>query len=180
MTTPLILLAVLAAAGGLLNVPEIFAGGSWLSGFLAPVFADAAAISAPPVSIPHSTEWLLMAMTLSVVLGMIFIAYRRYAMRHPELPGDDAVRPFPVRLISNKYYIDELYDMIVVKPVLWLSRFLHDVVELRLIDRVVNGVGNAVVWTGNTVRFIQTGNVGFYMFIMILGIILILFLNILT
>ena len=43
----------------------------------------------------------------------------------------------------------------------------------------MNGVGSLVVRTGNTVRYIQTGNVGFYMFVMILGIILILFFNIL-
>ena len=60
-----------------------------------------------------------------------------------------------------------------------MSGFFHEVIELRFIDRMVNGVGNIVVWTGNTVRYVQTGNVGFYMFIMILGIILILFLNIL-
>ena len=66
-----------------------------------------------------------------------------------------------------------------MKPSLWISRFLHETVELRFIDRIVNGIGQAVVWTGNTVRYIQTGNVGFYMFIMILGIILILFFNIL-
>ena len=84
-----------------------------------------------------------------------------------------------IQLVSKKYYIDELYDFMFVKPSLWLSRFLHEVVELRFIDRIVNGVGQVVIWTGNTVRYVQTGNVGFYMFIMILGIILILFFNIL-
>ena len=66
-----------------------------------------------------------------------------------------------------------------MKPLLWKSKFLHEVVEIKLIDRMVNDVGRVVVWTGNTVRYIQTGNVGFYMFAMILGIIMILFLNIL-
>jgi NADH-quinone oxidoreductase subunit L len=60
-----------------------------------------------------------------------------------------------------------------------ISRFLHDVVELRFIDRIVNGIGQVVIAAGNTARYVQTGNVGFYMFIMILGIILILFFNIL-
>ena len=101
------------------------------------------------------------------------------ARRQPELLPDSAKRPFLVNLLSKKYYIDELYDHIIVKPILWLSRFFHEVVEIRFIDRFVNGVGNMVVWTGNTVRYIQTGNVGFYMFMMILGVILILFLNIL-
>ena len=179
MTTPLIILAILAAVGGLLNVPEIFKGETWLAGFLAPVFADAAAISLQPVTVSHGTEWLLMGMTLFVVLSMVLGAYTRYVKSQPVQLPDSARRPFLVRLISNKYYIDELYAYIIEKPVLWMSRFFHEVIEIRIIDRIVNGVGTVVVWTGNTVRFIQTGNVGFYMFIMILGIILILFLNIL-
>jgi NADH-quinone oxidoreductase subunit L len=93
---------------------------------------------------------------------------------------DEAPRNVLVRLVSNKYFVDEIYDLLIVNPMLWLSRFLHRVVEIRAIDRIVNGLGNLVVWTGNTVRYIQTGNVGFYMFIMILGIILVLVLNILV
>ncbi len=179
MTTPLIILAALAALGGLLNIPEIFNGGSWLSVFLAPVFADAASLAAPPVTISPGAEWLLMAVTLTGVIVMVFWAWTRFVKRQPELLPDSAKRPFLVNLLSKKYYIDELYDHIIVKPILWLSRFFHEVVEIRFIDRFVNGVGNMVVWTGNTVRYIQTGNVGFYMFMMILGVILILFLNIL-
>jgi NADH-quinone oxidoreductase subunit L len=179
MTTPLIILAILAAFGGLLNLPEIFNGGSWLSGFLAPVFADSAALTTPGTAMSHSTELLLMGITLAVVLGMVVRAYFRFAKNEPEPLPDGTKRPSLVQLMINKYYIDELYDYIISKPILWLSKVFHEVVELRFIDRLVNGVGNMVVWTGNTVRFIQTGNVGFYMFIMILGIIMILFLNIL-
>ncbi|MCX6304634.1 MAG: NADH-quinone oxidoreductase subunit L [Bacteroidetes bacterium] len=179
MTTPLIILAILAAVGGVLNIPEIFDGGSRLSAFLAPVFADAAAVTAHQVPLPHSTEWLLMGITLAGVAGMVLWAFNRYVRKQPVLLPDSARRSFIPNLLTKKYYIDELYDFIIVKPLDRLSTFLHDVVEIRFIDRIVNGVGNMVVWTGNTVRFIQTGNVGFYMFIMILGIILILFLNIL-
>ncbi len=179
MTLPLIMLALLAAAGGLLNIPEVFVGNSWLSGFLSPVFADAKAVAVLPVPVSHATEWLLMGATLAGSLVMILWAWQRYVKLEKGLTADDARRSFPVQLMSKKYYIDELYDFIIVKPLLWTSRILHEVVELRFIDRIVNGLGSMVVWTGNTVRYIQTGNVGFYMFIMILGIILILFLNIL-
>ena len=179
MTVPLIILATMAAFGGLLNLPEIFSGESWLSGFLAPVFADSAALTTQKTSISHSTELLLMGLTLAVVLGMVFRAFFVYVKNQPELPADGAKRNSVVQFITKKYYIDELYDLTISKPVLWLSGFFHEVIELRFIDRVVNGLGNMVVWTGNTVRFIQTGNVGFYMFIMIIGIIMILFFNIL-
>ncbi len=177
MTVPLIVLAVLAAFGGLLNIPGLFGGTSGLENFLSPVFADAHAIALP--SVPESLEWSLMGITLAGVLGMVFFAWFRFVKHPQEIFPEKAGSSFPVKLIANKYYIDELYDLIISKPVLWFSRVLHETVELRFIDRIVNGVGNVVVWTGNTVRFIQTGNVGFYMFMMILGIILILFLNIL-
>ncbi|MEI7896854.1 MAG: NADH-quinone oxidoreductase subunit L [bacterium] len=177
MTVPLIVLAVLAAFGGLLNIPGLFGGTSGLENFLAPVFADAHAIALP--SVPESLEWSLMGITLAGVLGMVFFAWFCFVKHPQEILPEKAGSSFPVKLIANKYYIDELYDLIISKPVLWFSRVLHETVELRFIDRIVNGVGNVVVWTGNTVRFIQTGNVGFYMFMMILGIILILFLNIL-
>jgi len=179
MVVPLIILAVLAVIGGLLNIPELFKGGSLLTTFLASVFADAARVTAQPLPIPHVTEWFLMGITLSGCMIMILYAYVRFVKQEKGLLPDDAGRPFPVRMISKKYYVDELYDLIFGKPFLWMSRFLHEIVELRFIDRMVNGVGYLIVWTGNTVRFIQTGNVGFYMFIMILAIIMILFLNIL-
>jgi NADH-quinone oxidoreductase subunit L len=65
----------------------------------------------------------------------------------------------------------------VQKPVAGLSNFLHDVVELKVIDRFVNQTGNLVVWMGKNVRYIQTGNVGAYLFYMVISIILILFFN---
>ncbi|MEI6172933.1 MAG: NADH-quinone oxidoreductase subunit L [Bacteroidota bacterium] len=180
MTIPLIILAVLAAAGGLLNIPALFGGGNGLTGFLAPVFADAASMSPKTAALSHSAEWMLMAVTLAACLVTIWWAYDRYVKQEKGLHPDGELRSILVRLVSGKYYIDELYDVLFVKPALWLSRFLHHVVELRFIDRIVNGVGQMVIWTGSTVRFVQSGNVGFYMFMMILGIILILFFNILT
>lgn len=180
MTIPLIILAVLAAAGGLLNIPALFGGGSGLTGFLAPVFADAASMSPKTAALSHSAEWMLMAITLAACLVTIWWAYDRYVKQKKGLHPDGEQRSILIRLVSGKYYIDELYDVLFVKPALLLSRFLHQVVELRFIDRIVNGVGQVVIWTGSTVRYVQSGNVGFYMFMMILGIILILFFNILT
>jgi NADH-quinone oxidoreductase subunit L len=179
MTVPLIILAILAALGGLMNIPALFGGGSWLAGFLAPVFADAVTVQVPLASLSHAEEWLLMGVALIFVLGMIGWSYSRFVVQKAGLLPDVAERPFVVKLLSNKYYVDEVYDLLFQKPILWLSRVFHDIVEVRIIDRAVNGLGNLVVWTGNTVRYIQTGNVGFYMFIMILGVILILFFNIL-
>ncbi|MCK9422141.1 MAG: NADH-quinone oxidoreductase subunit L [Bacteroidales bacterium] len=179
MTIPLITLAVLSILGGLLNIPAIFGGNSSLEAFLSPVFTDAGAILEHQTPLTPSTGWILMGITLAGVLVMILWAYQRYVKQDKGLLPDEASRSVIITLISKKYFVDEIYNLIVVKPVLWISQFLHRFVELRFIDRMVDGVGQIVVRTGNTLRFIQTGNVGFYMFIMVLGIILILFFNIL-
>jgi NADH-quinone oxidoreductase subunit L len=179
MTIPLLILALLAAFGAMINIPEVFGGNSWLNGFLAPVFADATHFATSPEPVSHAVEWLLMGVTLAGCLLMILWTYHRFVKQDHGLLPDDAPRSVPVTLLSRKYYIDELYYFVIERPIYWCSRIFHEIIEIRFIDRLVNGLGSMVVWTGSTVRYIQTGNVGFYMFIMILGIIFILFFNIL-
>jgi len=82
------------------------------------------------------------------------------------------------RLAENKFYVDEIYDAVFVKPALWLSGALHKFVEVRFIDRIVDGTGILVVRFSNLMRYLQAGHVGAYLFFMIIGIILILFFNI--
>ena len=179
MTIPLMLLAALAFFGGFINLPEIIGGDSGLENFLAPVFADANAVMAKQPPLSHATEWALMAITLILVLATATMAWFRYVKANGLKSDDQPSRPAMIRLFANKFYIDELYDGVIVKPLFRLSKFLHNTIEMAIIDRIVNGIGLLIVRTGNTVRYIQSGNIGFYMFIMILGIILILFFNIL-
>ena len=115
----------------------------------------------------------------TAVIAVIAWSYHYFVRREKGFLPEKARQNFLVNLISQKYYVDELYELIIVKPLLWLSTILHRIIEVGFIDRIVNSFGNLVIRTGNTLRYIQTGNVGFYMFIMILGIILMLFLNIL-
>ncbi len=89
-----------------------------------------------------------------------------------------ATRHFFTRLAENKFYVDEIYDAVFVKPALWLSDALHKFVEVRFIDRIVDGTGILVVRFSNLMRYLQAGHVGAYLFFMIIGIILILFFNI--
>ncbi len=179
MTIPLMLLAMLAFFGGFINLPEIFGGNGGLENFLAPVFADANAVMAKQPPLSHATEWTLMGTTLLLVLAMAALAWYRFVRSGRDVVSEVNKQPALIRIAANKFYIDEAYETIIQKPLLRLSRFLHQVVEIRFIDRIVDGVGLLVIRTGNTVRYIQSGNVGFYMFIMIIGIILVLFFNIL-
>jgi NADH-quinone oxidoreductase subunit L len=179
MTVPLIVLAVLSVLGGIINIPELFGGSAALQAFLAPVFADAAKLQETSAVPGQSGEWMILSVTLVFVLAAVFAAYHYFIVKRKGIMPEDEKLPAWQRFFSRKYYVDELYETVVEKPLLWLSDRFHSVIENRLIDRVVNGVGDGAVKAGNLIRYVQTGHVGFYMFIMIIGMMLILILNIL-
>jgi NADH-quinone oxidoreductase subunit L len=179
MTLPMILLAILSLFGGIINIPGILGGTEMLREYLSPVFEAASAVAMRHDHPSHATEWILMGITLTGVLLSIGYAWFYFVKQARGVVADDAPVPPLRKLLSNKYYIDEIYDYLFVRPVMWLSSSLHEVIEIRIIDRIVNGIGNLAIRTGSLLRFVQTGNAGFYMFIMILGVILILVLNIL-
>jgi NADH-quinone oxidoreductase subunit L len=180
MTYPLMVLALLAAVGGLLNIPHIFHGSALLENFLAPVFKDGSAILASGHAAQSTVlELVFMTIPLVLVLVMMYLAYRRY-VGNQTVPDAAKVFGNPVlRAVSNKFYVDEMYHFLVERFILWLSRGLHEAVEVKFIDKLVNGIGSLTIWTGSKFRYIQTGHVGFYLFIMVFGIIAILVFNIL-
>jgi NADH-quinone oxidoreductase subunit L len=176
MLLPLIILAGLSAFGGIIDIPDFMKGNAVLSDFLAPVFADSMKLMEPckhPAS--HGMEWGLMAIAVFFILLTVWLAYRSFAAKGKG--PFEKEHAFIPRLLTNKYYIDEIYDFLFVRPVLWLSEKLHKVIELKFIDRIVNGIGNITIRAGNTIRYAQNGHVGFYLFIMVIGIIAILLLN---
>ena len=73
---------------------------------------------------------------------------------------------------ENKWYVDELYDTIIVKPVQSLAKYFNNVLEKKGIDGFVNGVGKAVNYSSRQIRLLQTGQVGNYVLMMVLGILL--------
>ena len=86
-----------------------------------------------------------------------------------------AKAPALKKMLENKWYVDELYDSIIVKPVQSLAKYFNNVLERKGIDGFVNGVGKAVNYSSRQIRLIQTGQVGTYILLMVLGI-LILFI----
>ena len=175
MTIPLIVLAILAFLGGFLNIPEIMGGKGILKEFLAPVFADAVRLNQlQPHHVAARLEWSNMVMVLLLVLLMAYVAYRKTMNFDTEIVN----RNFFIRLIENKFYVDEVYDYLFVRPAMRISGALHKFVEDGFIDRIVNGTGTMVVKSSNVIRYLQTGHVGMYLFFMIIGILLILFFNI--
>lgn len=172
MTLPLIVLAVLAAVGGLLNIPGALGGGHWLGEFLSPVFATST-ILAEPFELSHSTEYILMAISSVGAIAMAVFAYNKYG-RDGAAAGEPAKQGVLYKLSYGKFYIDEIYDTLVVKPLDALSRAFYNQVDRLGIDRLVNGVGDFFVLAGRGIRQVQTGHIGFYIFMMVVGIVAIM------
>jgi NADH-quinone oxidoreductase subunit L len=174
MTIPLMVLAVLSLIGGFMGVPEVLGGSHALNNFLAPVFAQSNEIVGEHHHLDHSTELILMGLIVGLTLVMIFIAYSLY-VKSKRVPTPEGVALNGAhRVVYNKYYVDEAYQNIVVKPLYFLSKVFDSVVEKLFIDNIVNGTGRAITWGSKTLRLVQTGNTGFYILAMVISIILLL------
>jgi NADH-quinone oxidoreductase subunit L len=161
MTIPLVILAVLSIVGGFVGVPELFMhGGERLAEFLAPVVPTATH------AVDHGTEWILVAVTTLVALLGIFLAWRRYrTYREERVTGVS-------RLLENRWYVDELYNSIIVKPLNGLGRVANRYFEQGGIDWLVNGVGRLVHYGGRQLRWLQSGQVGSYVLLMVVSMVL--------
>jgi NADH-quinone oxidoreductase subunit L len=155
MTLPLIVLAVGAIFTGWLGAPEYLWGSRW-DHWLQPM------LGAPDVH--HgggaASEILVTVLTLAVVAVGIYLAYAKYGKA--AVAFERGAGSLPYRLSLNKFYIDELYDFIFVRPFTACARFFADFIDPWAIDGTVNGVaatvrGLAWIWRG-----IQTGNVQHY------------------
>jgi NADH-quinone oxidoreductase subunit L len=173
ITVPLIILALLSTFGGFLGVPEVLGGSNWIGEFLSPVFAPSAAISELH-HLDHTTEISLMTVVVTLTVILIIIAYVIYVRKNTVPEAETASLVGAHKLLYNKYYIDELYDAIIVKPLYWLSGIAESVIERLGIDKLVNGFGSAVVAGSRAVRLLQAGNIGFYIFIMVVSVIVLL------
>ncbi len=167
ITFPLIVLALLSFAGGFINIPEVFVkDGNNLEKFLAPVFAQSTAIQNAMPADP-SNELLYMAISTILILVTIFFAinqFKKYKNTGEEATGFGKV-------LENKWYVDELYDAIIVKPINVFSSFLKNVVEKSGIDGIVNGVGKFVQYSARQLRLLQNGQVGSYILFMVMSIV---------
>ena len=173
MTIPLMILATLTVLSGFIDVPHVLGGHNWFSHYLA-----AANIALPEVShISASTEFILMGTALTLVVLVIIITYVLYVAKKTSPAASESEMSFLDKLSYNKFYVDELYDLVVVKPIALLSDFNSNIIEKQFIDRIVNVSGKSIQWSGKTIRYIQSGDVNTYAIFMVIGIVVILFLN---
>jgi len=169
MTLPLIILAVLSAAGGFIGLPHII-GFNVLEHWLEPVFRNASlAVSMyqPVAEHPALTEWILLFVSVAVAAAAIVISFRKYSKqeRFEEEKGLGKV-------IENKYYMDEAYDKAIVNPIYRSSdSFLWKIFDVKIIDGLVNGVANTASRFSIDWKRLQTGVVQDYAALAITGII---------
>ncbi len=173
MTTPLIVLAVLSALGGFLGIPAALGGSHALNNFLAPVFQASAKLQQPH-HLSHATEYFLIALVVALTLVVIFVAYKLY-IKDKKIPTPEGVALSSFhRVVYHKYYVDEIYESLILKPLHFLAKAMDALIERLLIDRIVNGAGRVITWGGKTLRLAQTGNTGFYIFAMVISIIILM------
>jgi NADH-quinone oxidoreductase subunit L len=191
MTVPLILLAVLSVFGGWINVPAALHEGwvglfgalpmsEWLHHWLEPVVGHATEIRAEHVGefaeaaplgggeVAWASFSTLMA---AVVVATAVVLVGKWSIR----PATESGEPEGFkRVLYRKWYVDELYDRIVVRPVVSGSRFLWRVVDAGVVDGVVNATGSLSRAFGFVGSMLQTGAVNTYAFILAVGVVAIL------
>ncbi|MEJ2684083.1 MAG: NADH-quinone oxidoreductase subunit L [Candidatus Sulfobium sp.] len=174
MTIPLILLCVGAVGAGWVGIPHLLGGGAHFTEFLGPVLGN------PEGHGTVSQEWLMMAISIITGLAGIGFAYFMYVMR-TDLP-EKVAEQFRLiyRLLFNKYYIDEIYSYLIVRPTIWAAgNILIGVTDRHIIEAVVNGVPEAIGGISRRLRRVQTGLLQNYAAIMATGALIIVALMLL-
>ena len=186
MTVPLMVLAVLSIIGGYIGVPHVLGGANHIHEFLAPVLGGGAEPAKAHAGISiltqawassgegggHSAAALeLLMMVISVVIALIGIgiAYLFY-VKNPALPKLLAERWKGLyKLIFNKYYVDELYEILFIKSLKGLGTGLWKGFDDFVIDGTINGIAYLIGWLSGVTRRMQTGLVQNYAFSMVIG-----------
>jgi NADH-quinone oxidoreductase subunit L len=178
MTVPLVILAFLSIFGGWFAAPRLVGGVDYFERFLAPVFSAYAPPMAEPAVIvaePHTSPavTLLHALTgwpvIVAVLGLL-VAWWFY-IKNTDAPKRLAQSVHALyTLLLNKYYVDEIYAALIVRPLLWIStNVLWHVVDEGLIDGTVNGTASVARQSGGQLRKLQSGNTRSYAAWVVIG-----------
>jgi NADH-quinone oxidoreductase subunit L len=176
MLGPLVVLAILSVIGGWFALPTFFQKPDYFANFLAPVFGGAhEAAGAATEAATHQLELILAGVAFGTALIGIAIAYWLY-LKNPRKPDDLAKSMKPAyTTLLNKYYVDELYAFLVVRPLLWLStNVFWKAADVVGIDGTVNGIAHGAAAIGDGVRHSQSGNTRSYAVWVVAGAIIVL------
>jgi NADH-quinone oxidoreductase subunit L len=153
-----------------INLPAWAGGHHWLETWLLPVTASAYMYLKPVL--PHgTTEYVLIGLALTTALVGLVAGYR-VTMAQTIVPARDAPEERGFwKVLYHKYYVDELYDAVVIRPLIVFSqRFLWKGVDARVIDGgFVNGSAGVSRFLGQIGSRFQTGQLGFYVLLFVVG-----------
>jgi NADH-quinone oxidoreductase subunit L len=168
MTIPLMLLAVGAIFAGWVGIPHILYGGNHVAEFLKPVLGH-------PHVHDHSQEGLMMIISIVIAVSGILCATYIY-LRRLDIPVRIARNfSFIYNMLFNKYYVDELYSFLFIRPTLWVAdHILVRITDGKFIEGVVNGVPKSIGDFSQSLRKIQTGIAQHYGIVMAAGAIFII------
>jgi len=199
----LVVLAVLSAVGGFIGIPSVIGKGLGIPNFfemwLEPVFENANGYHQGQGAGGHLAEVLLMVVSLAIVVSGLYIAYYLYNKRNDIVEKLTRRFQFVYKVVENKFYVDEFYDWLFVRRLLWLNDRIK-AFDQAVIDGIVNAVGVfGVLWSkvsgwwdeffvdgavnlaadftiasGRKLRRVQTGKIQHYFYVVIAGLIILL------
>jgi NADH-quinone oxidoreductase subunit L len=171
MILPLIVLALFSTVGGWVGLPDGILWGDVFEHFLAPIAPTITGGAESAASGAGLSPVAASAIAFALAVIGIAIAWIFY-LQNPALPGRlaDNLRGL-YRLLLRKYYIDELYNTLIGRPLFWISQFvLFRGIDVGIIDGIVDGAGLGVEGSGEGLRRIETGNVQHYALVYLLGV----------
>jgi NADH-quinone oxidoreductase subunit L len=180
MTGPLVVLGVLSVFGGWLNLPAIMPLGpiQVLDHWLEPVVGPATvAVTGGAAHLDHSTEYMLIGAAVAIAIAGIVIAFVRLKPERlvpkAQAPDEQGIE----RVLRDKYYVDELYDRTIVKPTVWASRNVlstgidQGIIDKLLVTYIGAGIPRMFGWLGSR---LQSGQLGTYAWVLLIGVIAVL------
>ena len=164
MTIPLMFLALGAVAAGWFGIPPILGGGNHFAEFLKPV------VGHPEFHGTHAQEWGVMILSTSIAIFGIIVAAALY-LRKSDIPEKMSKRfSFIYNILYHKYYVDEFYSFILIRPTLWVAnKILVGITDAKMIEGVVNGVPGSIGKFSQQLRRLQTGLAQHYAIFMAAG-----------
>jgi NADH-quinone oxidoreductase subunit L len=166
MTIPLMILAFLSLTGGWFALPALFGGKDYFSEFVAPVLGSGEIAG---LENAHSLELTLSGVAMVAAAMGLIVAWRMYAKDVKQGTSEGLHK-----ILYNKYYVDELYQAVVVGPLVWISQnVLWKVVDVGVIDGTVNGIASGTTAAGDTVRHQQSGNTRSYAVWVLVGVVVV-------
>ena len=160
ITIPLIVLAILATIGGAINLP----GSMWLNHYLEPIFATVS----HEEHVLGNTEYMLMGIALAGALLGIGLAFNKY-IKQNVVPNEDNEIIGLTKIVYNKYYVDEFYTFLIVRPINGLSNFFRTTLEPAL-SKTVFRLANVTYVMANQGKKAHNGSVGLYLFAFVIGV----------